>query len=227
MIWLFDSLVCFLGKKLIHVSSLAVLRSKRFYTDTKYHNITNLITALLMSSPGVTWAMMERSPPLELCSLAGLGCQLVTLSSKIWDRDNNTIICVQFVLPSLLSYLLYGLNDVWNSEILLSMCEVILLRVCFRCSDDLFSEMKFLMINDLPTPVAVTLAVSLGSMRQRFYLSVILISPSLWLSASKYDWPCVSLLVLLPPPWVWRIAPSAVTKPVIIPTLRPPHMITW
>ena len=45
---------------------------------------------LCYRSPGVTWARVmalkaERSPPpaLELCSLAGLGCQLVTLSSKI------------------------------------------------------------------------------------------------------------------------------------------------
>ena len=75
-------------------------------------------------SPGVTWARVmalkaERSPPpaLELCSLAGLGCQLVTLSSKICDlrlrpesgqsseRDDNTI-CFKFVLLILLSYLL-------------------------------------------------------------------------------------------------------------------------
>ena len=45
---------------------------------------------LCYRSPSVTWARVmalqaERSPPpaLELCSLAGLGCQLVTLSSKI------------------------------------------------------------------------------------------------------------------------------------------------
>ena len=46
-----------------------------------------LMPSLSSSLVSVTWArvMEERSPPspLELCSLAGLGCQLATLSSKI------------------------------------------------------------------------------------------------------------------------------------------------
>ena len=75
-----------------------------------------LMPSLSSSLVSVTWArvMEERSPPLELCSLAGLGCQLATLSSKMSvrlrpgqsaERDKNTI-CFQFVLPILLSYLL-------------------------------------------------------------------------------------------------------------------------
>ncbi len=94
------------------------------HCSTSYISPLVLIPSLCSSPVSVTWAwvMEERSPPppLELCSLAGLGCQLVTLSSKIWvwfvrlwgsgpghsaERDKYTI-CFQFVLPILLSYLL-------------------------------------------------------------------------------------------------------------------------
>ena len=100
---------CFLGN--IHRKIMSFK-----YIAKKY-----CIAKVLPYRSSVTWArvMAERSPPppLELCSLAGLGCQLVTLSSKIGDlrlgpesgqsseRDDNTI-CFQFVLLILLSYLL-------------------------------------------------------------------------------------------------------------------------
>ena len=100
---------------------------------------------------------------------------------------------------------IYSLNDVWNSVlkqlylIVRVWLEVILLRVCFR-SNDLFSEMKFLMINCLAAPVTLSPPPFPGGVMTKLLPELVLISPPSIGWVPLNNWPCISPLVLLPPP---------------------------